>query len=116
MLRYFMSAHAHHNHVKPKQKVDSVMQKDLIEDNLESVKEILENTQGDDALIMIASINEDGNPVLHTIEGKVNMSKDIACMLLSAALTATRDGSGSDGEVTEGYILEPVVSTPKEIQ
>lgn len=92
------------------------MKQDLIEDNLARVKEILENTHDDDAIIMIVSTQEGGNPVLDTLEGKPCMSKNTVCMLLSAALTSIRDGASADGEVTEGYILEPVMPMAKEIQ
>lgn len=92
------------------------MKKELIEDNLESVKEMLENVHGDDAIIMVASTNDDGNPVLDTLEGRPNMSRNTVCMLLSAALASIRDGASADGEVTEGYILEPVMPMAKEIQ
>lgn len=63
-----------------------------------------------------AVVNKDGNPVLDTIEGKPDMPKDAVCMLISAALTSIRDGSGSDGDVAEGYILEPVMPMSQDIQ
>ncbi|MFI3270811.1 MAG: hypothetical protein R3Y11_01735 [Pseudomonadota bacterium] len=92
------------------------MEKDLIENNLEIVKDLLENVYNDNAIIMIASTTKEGMPVLDTMECKPDMSKDIVCMLLSAALVSTRNSSGVDGEVTQGYFLEPVISTVKVIQ
>ncbi|MFI3271452.1 MAG: hypothetical protein R3Y11_04995 [Pseudomonadota bacterium] len=92
------------------------MKKELMEGNVARVKDILENVHDDEAIIMIASVNKDGNPVLDTIEGKPEMSKDTVCMLISAAFASIRDGSGSDGDVTEGYLLEPVIPMAKKMQ
>ncbi len=90
------------------------MKKELVESNMSTIKELLENIPNDNAVIMIASVNKNGTPFLDTLEGTPHMSKDIVCMLLSAALTSIKDDS--DSPVKQGYFIEPTITHEKEIQ
>ncbi|MFI3271501.1 MAG: hypothetical protein R3Y11_05270 [Pseudomonadota bacterium] len=90
------------------------MKKELVESNISTIRELLETEHSDNAVVMIASVNKNGTPFLDTLEGAPHMSKDIVCMLLSAALASIADDS--DAPVKQGYFIEPVITHEKEIQ
>lgn len=91
------------------------MNKELVEQNLACVKDILEKLHNDKAAIFVAFVNEDGNPVLETIECSASeLPPETLGMLFSAGLAATQDSS--DVETKTGYFLKPMFETTEEIQ